>query len=119
MERPTFEKAMQDIINALPMDFYDDVEKIQSYIEMLEAENKTLAHKAGQYDSVVATIKVSDSGRFRNDTIEALLKRIEKVSNLEAENVALRDENQKLRGWSEALENIIRAAKDEYDKDPD
>lgn len=41
------------------------------------------------------------------------------ITALEAENAALRTDNQNLRGWSEALENLIRAAKDEYDKNPD
>lgn len=41
-------------------------------------------HKAGQYDDVVQALHVADGGKYRADTIEALLHRLEQADELAA-----------------------------------
>jgi Lar family restriction alleviation protein len=45
-------------------------------------EAATLKHKAEQYDDVVKALQVADGGRYRNDTIEALLHRLSTLAAL-------------------------------------
>lgn len=60
------------------------------------------AHKASQYDDVVKALNVADGGKYRNDTIETLLTRLQ-----EAEELA--DHVERLLGGEEKLGLAARA----------
>ena len=45
----------------------------ESYLVLANKNADRNAHKAKQYDDVVETLHVCDSGRYRNDTIESVI----------------------------------------------
>lgn len=61
-----------------------DALRLHDRLSFAEAEVAALKHKAKQYDDVVAAVQAADGGRYRNDTIEALLHRLKQLEVLRA-----------------------------------
>lgn len=96
MERSSLaelKKAYEDSLEREPIEL-----AVSAYIAALEAARVAFEHKASQYDSVVAAVKVADGGRFRNDTIDSLLSRLRKLEARVAE----------LEAWIAPLDGMSR-----------
>jgi hypothetical protein len=57
---------------------------LRAALEQEQAKMAELSLKARQYDSVVEAVKAADGGRYRADTIAALLGRLRRMSEQES-----------------------------------
>jgi hypothetical protein len=97
----------------------NEIEMLRSLLDELQELRPRLGkaeHKARQYDSVVQALQVTDGGRYRADTIDALvqqLRRLAAVRAILAELVTLHDQRpddyhtRKPLAW-QAARNLLR-----------
>jgi hypothetical protein len=94
-KRTPMDKALHELGNALGEDIglaflaklaeaEAKAEELRAALEQEQAKMAELSLKARQYDSVVEAVKAADGGRYRADTIAALLGRLRRMSEQES-----------------------------------